>query len=67
VLWRKTMAVDFYGPAVATAGVGKGYRNVTQMTKASRTRQKSISRRPPAADLADVARLTLLHSVSEMP
>jgi hypothetical protein len=22
-------AVDFYGPAVATAGVGKGYRNVT--------------------------------------
>jgi hypothetical protein len=29
VLWLKTMAVDFYGPAVATAGVGKGYRNVT--------------------------------------
>jgi hypothetical protein len=23
------IAVDFYGPAVATAGVGKGYRNVT--------------------------------------
>ena len=29
MLWLKTMAVDFYGPAVATAGVGNGYRNVT--------------------------------------